>query len=103
MPESLAPRAMRGRLRGARLRGRPGDRAQMRSGARFQSAGEFDEALAAVQEQLDLGRRPTRREWLAIAAIGVTGVSGVFTLRTSGGEGRRPAVARFARSRCCRS
>jgi eukaryotic-like serine/threonine-protein kinase len=47
---------------------------------RFQSAGEFDAALTAVQKRLDVTRRPTRREWLALAAVGATGVAGSLAL-----------------------
>ena len=48
---------------------------------RYQSASEFDTALTAVEKQLDANRRPTRREWLALTAAGVTGVAGILAWR----------------------
>ena len=89
MPESLAPRADEvdtgvptffADVLATALRC---DREQ-----RFQSAGEFDAALTAVQKRLDVTRRPTRREWLALAAVGATGVAGALALPMLGRRGR---------------
>ena len=85
MPESLAPRADEVDT------GVPAFFADVLATAlkcdreqRFQSAGEFDAALTGVQKRLDVIRRPTRREWLALAAVGATGVTGALVLRKFG-------------------
>jgi eukaryotic-like serine/threonine-protein kinase len=44
---------------------------------RYQSAKEFDDALAALQQELDRRRRPTRRDWLLMATAGAAGVVGI--------------------------
>jgi serine/threonine protein kinase/tetratricopeptide (TPR) repeat protein len=51
---------------------------------RYQSDREFDAALADVQSELEARRRPTRREWLALAGLGIAGAAGLIVWRRSG-------------------
>jgi serine/threonine-protein kinase len=44
---------------------------------RYQSAKEFDDALAGLQHELDRRRRPTRRDWMIMATAGAAGVLGI--------------------------
>jgi serine/threonine-protein kinase len=60
---------------------------------RFQSAAEFDDALAAVQDVAP-GPRPTRREWIALAALGAAGVAGFALWSRFGAQGVGPHVIR---------
>lgn len=53
---------------------------------RYQSAGEFEEALSVVEAQLNEARRPTRREWLALSAVGAAGVAAAIFWRGSANE-----------------
>jgi TolB-like protein len=61
---------------------------------RYQTTKEFEDGLAGVQAQLDALRRPTRREWLAIAATGTAAIVGGFFWRRSGEPALAPRAIR---------
>ena len=82
MPDSFAPRAtdldptVPARLADVLAKALKSD-----PGLRYQSAAEFDDGIATVQSELNLSRRPSRRQWLVSAGAAVAGVTGVLLWR----------------------